>query len=744
MGNTALSENLVDRHAIGITPANDDDSGYESLVKTSPQQEHHLDVLIHGAHCAACIQSIEGAVMRQPGVLQARLNFSARRLSITWQGPTDLARNFVRSLREAGYGIQPYTPSTERAALAKEERFLLLCLGVAGFAMGNIMLLSFALWTTSQETMGLATRDFFHWISALIALPTILFSGRPFFRSAVQALSYGRTNMDVPISVGVVLACGMSLFETLNHGEHAYFDSAVMLLFFLLVGRTLDFRARQNARSAATDLLSTLTGFATIIDNGHIRRVAIQSITPGTRIRVAAGEKFPVDGRISDGHTDIDTSLITGESLPRAHKPGDLVYAGTINMGAPVQVTALQTAENTLLADIVRLMEKAGQSQALYVRLADRAAQLYTPVVHTLAALAFVFWWSVMGMAWQPALMIASTVLIITCPCALALAVPVAQVLAIGEMMKKGLLVKTGDALERLAQIDTVLMDKTGTLTLGKPQMITPSESIEPKLLQLGASLASHSTHPLSRALCEFYQGPLLPLEDVCESSGQGLSANYDGKLLQLGSRAWCGDSNAPAHSALEIWIRFSDQTPCALHFEDMLRPDAASTIAALKKKKLRVVLLTGDRRSTAEAMAACAGLQEVHADMTPAQKYHFLENLRAQGRKILMVGDGLNDAPVLAAADVSIAPGTALDVAQNAADIVFMGTHLQSVDQAHTTACITQKLVKENFALSIIYNILAIPLAIAGYVTPLLAALAMSGSSLLVIANSFRIRWIR
>lgn len=743
MANSALLQHSA--HHRALTPANDvDEIGYESLAHPGPQESKTLDLLISGAHCAACIQGIENAITHQPGVVKARLNFSARRLHVVWQGEAQQANTFAAALRAMGYGVQPYSPSAEKTALEEEERFLLLCLGVAGFAMGNIMLLSFALWTTTPESMGIATRDFFHWISALIAMPTILFSGRPFFRSALQALMHKRTNMDVPISVGVILASVMSLFETIHHGAHAYFDSAVMLLFFLLIGRTLDFRARQSARSAATDLLSALIGFATIVENGQTRRLATAQIIPGMIVRVAAGEKFPVDGRIQSGRSDIDTSLITGETVPRVHETGDSVYAGTLNLSAPLDIVALQAAENTLLADIVRLMEKAGQSQALYVLLADRAASLYTPVVHVLALLAFLFWWGAMGMAWQPALLIAATVLIITCPCALALAVPVVQVLATGLLMKRGVLVKSGDALERLAQIDTVLIDKTGTLTCGRPILAAPASDIDPLLLQIAASLAGHSSHPLSRAMAAAYAGPVLPLDDIREFPGQGLEALYQGKIIRLGRRDWCGnDQQSAAVDALKIWVHLQGHPPCAFHFYDALRADAANTIAALRRKNLHVVLLTGDRRAVADTIGRESGINNIHAELTPPQKYQILETLRSQGRKILMVGDGLNDAPVLAAADVSIAPGNAIDLAQNAADIVFMGESLAAIDEVHTVACITQKLVRQNFALSVFYNILAIPLAVMGYVTPLVAALAMSGSSLIVIANSFRIwRW--
>ena len=713
-------------------------TGYETLANQNKDGVYELSVLVSGVHCAGCIQKIESSLAAEQDIQNARLNFSTRRLSLVWSGDARRANDFVSAVEGLGYGVQPYDAQVEKEETKREERFLLLCLGVAGFAMGNVMLLSVGVWSTSAETMGMATRDFMHWISAIIALPTILFSGRPFFRSALKALSAGHTNMDVPISLALVLAGSMSLFETLNHGEHVYFDAAVMLMFFLLIGRYLDFRARKNARSTATDLLSTLSGFATVIEGKNVRKVLIRDLQEDMKVRVAAGEKFPVDGCVMEGASEMDTSLVTGETMPREVSQGTEVFAGTFNLSAPITIKVAKAAENSLLADIVRLMEKAGQGQARYVRLADKAARLYTPVVHSCAALAFLGWWLVGGLVWQDALMIAITVLIITCPCALGLAVPVVQVLASGRLMKNGILVKSGDALERLAGIDTILLDKTGTLTVGRPEL---DGCYDQKTLQMASSLAAHSTHPLSQALR--YDGALLDVQNVKEHPGKGLEGKYEGKTIRLGSRGWCGDKKAAASEKLELWLSVGEQKPIPFHFTDHLREDAQDVISKLKQIGLEPVMLSGDRQSVANKIAKESGIERVYAEQTPVQKSEVLEGFSSSGCKVLMVGDGLNDAPVLAGADVSMAPGTAIDMAQNAADIVFMGDKLAPVYQAHKTACASQKLIKQNFALALLYNIVAVPLAFGGFVTPLIAAIAMSGSSLLVIANSFRLKFM-
>lgn len=714
------------------------EKGYESLVKMQPDGMSSLSVLVRGAYCAACIYKIEHALTEESFVKSARLNFSTGQLSVEWEGGANFANLLVQKVEDVGYEVRPYDIDEARENSEREERFLLLCLGVAGFAAGNIMLLSVGLWTTTAETMGIATRDFMHWVSGLIAIPTILYSGRPFFRSAAASLKAGHTNMDVPISIGLLLTGSMSIFETIHHGEHAYFDSAVMLIFFLLIGRYFDFRARKKAYTSASELLQSLTGFATILEEGKARHILVHEIREGQIVRVSAGEKFPVDGKILSGTSDVDVSLVTGETVPAAVEPESYVYAGTVNLSAPVTMIAAKPAENSLLADIARLMDKAGQGNARYVRLADRAAKLYTPVVHTLALITFIIWWGFVGATWQNALMTAITVLIITCPCALGLAVPVVQVLATGRLMRRGILVKSGDALERLAEIDRILMDKTGTLTLGKPGLMDFGNKDD---FQIAASLAVHSSHPLSMALAKAYQGTLLEASSVQEFPGQGLQALIKGRTVRLGSRKWCGRSDAENFANLELWLNIEGRDPVPFIFSDMLRPDSVQTIRKFHQAGLYPILLSGDRDIVVSNIAHDCLIDTYESEFSPKQKFSYMEFLKRQGHKVLMVGDGLNDAPTLAGANVSIAPGTAISLSQNAADIVFMGEKLDSVYQAYMTARQTQKIVKQNFMLAVLYNLVAIPVAALGFLTPFLAALAMSGSSLIVILNSFRVR---
>lgn len=714
------------------------EGGYEFFVQHDSEDQNSLSLLISGVHCAGCIQKIESRLASNENVQQARLNFSTRRLVIKWSGAEQDANQFVKDIKNLGYGVKPYDSAAEEDENKAQDKFLLMSLGVAGFAMGNIMLLSIGLWITDTETMGAGTRGLLHLVEAFIAIPAVFIAGRPFFRSAFKALKNGHTNMDVPISLALILATGMSLFETLNKGEHVYFDSAVMLMFFLLIGRYLDFKVRLQARSTATDLLSTLTGFAVVIEGSKTKRLPIRDLREGMIIRVASGEKFPVDGVIVEGQTSVDTSLVTGEIVPKNVDKNDEIYAGTVNMGMPVLISVSGSADTSLLAEIVRLMEKAAQGQARYVRFADRAARLYTPIVHSLAALAFLGWFFFGGIGWQDSLMIAVTVLIITCPCALGLAVPVVQVLATNSLMKKNILVKSGDALERLAAIDVAVFDKTGTLTLGRP---TLEGEYDKDQLKLAASLAAYSNHPLSKAIVNTYGSDLYKLDKYVEISGKGIQALYDDQIIRLGSRSWCGDSNADISDKIELWLCVGDARPSVFYFNDIVKHDAKSTLSDLKKSGCSLHLISGDRQIIVDQVAAELMIDNAYGEMTPVEKFNYIEALKNKNHKTLMVGDGLNDAPVLSNADVSMAPGTAIDMAQNAADIIFMGDDLKSVSYAHTMAYISQKLVKQNFVLAVLYNIVAIPVALFGLVTPLIAALAMSGSSLLVIANSFRLR---
>ena len=698
-----------------------------------------LHLLVEGAHCGACVQRIERRLGRFEEVENARLNLTTRRLVVQWRGPKTRANALAAAVDGLGFHTVPFDPDRLRSGDDREERTLLRAMAVAGFAAANVMLLSVAIWSGHAQDMGPATRTMFHWISALIVMPTVAYAGQPFFRSAIAALKARRTNMDVPISLAVILACAMSLFETIRGGEHAYFDSAIMLVFFLLIGRYLDRRARGRARSAAERLLALGTEAVTVIDErGERVMLPPDEVTPGMTVLVAAGQRIAVDGQVTDGRSDVDTSLITGEMVPVAVQEGDTVFAGTINRSAALKLTVTAVGEGTLLGEIVRLMEVAEQRKARHVTLADRIARLYVPVVHGLAAATFLGWVLIGGVAWQVALLNAIAVLIITCPCALGLAIPAVQVIASGRLMRSGILLKSATALERLSAIDTIVFDKTGTLTRAAIELC-PADQADPEALRLAASIAGASRHPLARALYRAVPGVILA-NGVREIAGCGLEWESDDGTVRLGSRDWCGDAQATDQTGPEIWLSRPGHQPVRFVFTDPLRADARDAVGWLKDHGFALELLSGDRRGAVTAAARAVGITDHRSECRPADKVARLEELSSRGARVMMVGDGLNDAPALAAASVSMSPTSAVDISQVAADAVFQGDRLAPVCEALTVARRARRLVTQNLTLAFSYNALAIPLAVMGLITPLIAALCMSASSLLVVGNALRL----
>jgi len=701
-----------------------------------------LNLVVENLHCPSCIPRIEGALVGRPGVVEARVNLSTRRLRLRWHGAAAEATDLLEPVVRQGFRLAPFDPGVAEAPHEGARRTLLRALAVAGFAAGNVMLLSVSVWSGLVSDMGEATRTLLHWVSALIALPAVAYAGRPFFASAVAALRGGRLNMDVPISLAVLLTTAMSLFETVRGGPLVYFDAAVMLLFFLLIGRYLDLGVRGRVRSAAENLLALRARSATLIEaDGRYRAVAVAELRTGARVAVAAGERIPVDGRIATGRSEIDTSLVTGESLPRAAGPGDEVFAGTLNLGALLEVEVTAAGDDTLLAEIVRLMEAAEQGRARYVRLADRAARIYAPAVHVLAFATFLGWLLLGAAAWQSALMTAVAVLIITCPCALGLAVPAVQVTAVARLLRRGVLVKSADGLERLAQIDAVAFDKTGTLTQGRPTL-TNRDEIDPADLQLAATLAGASRHPLARAVCQAAGSVSMGAKGVHEEPGMGLAATVGGQEVRLGNRVWCGvaEADAPAATEMELWLAAADRAPVRFAFRDTPRAGAGALIAWLQAQGVPVMLLSGDRPAAVRDLAAALGIADWHAECRPSDKIAHLEKLAAAGQKVLMIGDGLNDAPALAAAFASASPAEAADISQTAADVILQGDSLAPLAEAIRVARSARRLVLQNFALALGYNAVAVPLAVAGLVTPLIAAAAMSASSIAVTLNALRL----
>ncbi|WP_171188731.1 heavy metal translocating P-type ATPase [Ruegeria sp. HKCCC2117] len=698
-------------------------------------EDVQIALSLPGIHCSACIATVERELNAHPGVEDARVNLTLKRAMIK-VAPETRAVDLIPVLEKAGFEAHELDPGALSATQTdKAGRDLLMRLAVAGFASMNVMLLSVSVWSGATD----ATRDMFHWISAAIALPAIAFSAQPFFSNALSALRVRRLNMDVPIVLAILLALVTSLWETALSGEHAYFDAALTLTFFLLAGRYLDYRTRAAARSAAEELTALEVPRAIRLVDGVEHEIAVADLKVGDLILVRPGGRMPVDGEIVSGQSELDRSLLTGETVPVFAEIGQLVSAGEVNLTGPLTLRATAVGEDTSLHRMADLVAIAESGRSRYTSLADKAAKLYAPGVHILSALSFLGWYIYSGDI-RTALNIAAAVLIITCPCALGLAVPAVTTAASGRLFRKGMLIKHATALERLSEADTVVFDKTGTLTSGAPELVNLGEHARAKV-EVALALAEASAHPLSVALAKAArEAGIKPasVRGVVEVPGYGTEGDYRGQHVRLGRAAWVGAEQGSETSA---WLSIGDHAPVAFRFSDALRPGAAEAVDALRSAGKHVVLMSGDSQGAVCTLAEKLGITDWIAEALPQDKAQRIQDLSDQGHYVLMVGDGLNDTAALAAAHVSISPASALDAARVASDIVLLGNDLSPIADACDTAVKATKRIRENFRIATVYNVIAVPLAVIGLATPLIAALAMSTSSITVSLNALRLR---
>ncbi|MEO1321402.1 MAG: heavy metal translocating P-type ATPase [Pseudomonadota bacterium] len=694
-----------------------------------------LTLSVRGAKCGGCLSKIESALKRIDGVESARMNLSNGKLTVTWAGAIE-ANQIAKTVTELGFGVSAFSEDRSAQSAKSEERGLLISMGIAGFALANIMLLSVSVWGGHGE-MGEPTRRALHGISGMIALPVLAFSGRHFFQSAYAVLRHGKANMDVPISLALILAFGVSVWETVSGSAHAYFDASVMLLFFLLIGRFLDARLRRQAHSAARSLAALQNRSVQCQRaDGKIESRRAEDVKQGDIILLAPGERAVIDMKVTHGTSGIDESLVTGESAPRAIGVDATLYAGSLNLSSAIVGKALGSSTDSLLSEIGAMLEAGEQKRARYRKIADKAVALYVPFVHITAGLAFLAWLSI-GASVHQAILTAVSTLIITCPCALALAAPVAQVVAAGHLYKRGIFLRSGEALERFAEIDHVVLDKTGTLTLGEPELISPHGNI----LETAAQLARTSRHPLSRALVAA-AGPG-PMSDTTEEHvGLGIEGRIDGRPCRLGSADWVGEKDMTETIGPSLWFAWHDAPAVRFQFRDRLQDDAAQAVAALVEDGVSVEILSGDRADAVERVAKTLSIDAWRANTTPSGKARRLEDLSSKGKRVLMVGDGLNDAGALSLAHASLTPGGAIDVSQSASDAVYAGG-LRALITVLSVSKRTKWVMLQNFGLAAAYNCIAVPIAVTGNVTPLIAAIAMSASSLIVTLNALRLNGV-
>ncbi|NHB76238.1 heavy metal translocating P-type ATPase [Rhodobacter calidifons] len=757
----ALAEDFAaTRSPVSACPACTVVPAAERIAALRAERAGRIILSLPNAGGAQSIALVEAALQALPGVRSARVNLTQKRVSVEAEGHVTAAQLIAVLAAEGqeAHELDPGLLSTTETD--RQGRELLMRLGVAFFSMMNVMLLSVAVWSGAEA----ATRDLFHWISGAIALPTVIFAGQPFFKSAWASLRQGKLGMDVPISLALILASSISVYETAMSGHHAYFDAAVMLAFFLLLGRYLDHRTRAIARSAAEELAALEVPRAIRLIDGTEVETPIDAVAPGDTVLVRPGARMPVDGVVLHGASELDRSLLTGESLPVPAGQGTVVSAGEVNLTGPLAVQVTAAGKDSSLHRMADLVAVAEGTKTRYTSLADRAAKAYSPLVHILSFAAFGYWMWATGGDVRYAINISAAVLIITCPCALGLAVPAVVTSASGRLFRKGLLIKHGTALERLAEVDTVVFDKTGTLTLGTPEPVALADQPQ-DAVAIAAALAAGSSHPLARALAEGAKAAgIAPanVTDIREIPGQGIEGDFNGTRVRLGRADWCGAEALPA-TATYLSISSAPATPGAspppggegrgvggtplkakthaFPFTDRPRPGAAEAVSKLQAAGLKIELLSGDTEAPVRDLARRLGITDWQAGVLPTGKAARIAELSAQGRKVLMVGDGLNDTAALAAAHVSISPASALDAARVASDIVLLGQDMAPIaDAVRISRQATRRMV-ENFLISGGYNVVAVPLALVGLATPLAAALAMSLSSITVSLNAMRLK---
>ena len=701
-------------------------TGPESATGTAPDARH-MSFSVPTVHCAGCIAKIEKNIGSFPGVRSARVNLSQKRLMV--DADSGLQDQILDRLAGLGYEAYPLDRTVLEKGRDPEARALLVRLAVAGFAMMNVMLLSVSIWSGAEGE----TRNFLHWISAAIALPTVCFTSAPFWHSALSALRRARLNMDVPITLAIFLATGLSLFETAVGGRDAYFDAALSLTFFLLLGRYLNHRTRMAARSAAVELAAMEAKTALRVGD-RSQHVPIEDLRIGDVVLVQPGMSIPVDGTVVKGDSDIDKALLTGESLPERADIGSDVFAGTRNLTGPLQVRVTKTIENSVLRRIGELVSLAETAKSQYTGLAERAAEIYAPVVHLLAFTTFVGWYWFSG-DMRHSLNIAVSVLIITCPCALGLAVPAVMTAAVSRLFRAGVLIKDGTAIERLAEVDNIVFDKTGTLTRGEPVL---AGEIPADQLAIAAGLAQGSAHPLSKAILRAAEDRNVmpaPVIEVTEFPGEGVEGEFQGQTVRLGRARWLGAESVSG--TMQTWLQVAGDDPLCLRFVDVPRSEASDVVRQLTDQGFAPAMLTGDGQDVAGPLAEQIGISSVLADVLPEQK---VAAIQQRGGRTLMVGDGLNDAAAMGAAHASMAPATAIDATRMAADCILLGNSLTEIPRTLTIARMAKRRILENFAVAAGYNLIAVPIAVLGYASPLAAAIAMSTSSIIVSLNALRL----
>ncbi len=720
-----------------------------SFVHSEGEHVREAALLLEGIRCAACVWLNEQHLARLPGVLSVDINYTTRRARVRWDARRIQLSDILRAIAAIGYSAHPFDASRQEDLRRRERATALRRLAIAGLSMMQVMMYALPTYMADADTMSGDIESLMRWASLLLTLPVMLYSAWPFVAGAWRDLRLHRLGMDVPVALGIWVAFLASAYATVTGGGEVYFDSVAMFVFLLLGGRYLEMNARERAADAVDRLARLVPSLATrYVDAAWTRTedVAVAALAPGDHVLVRPGAPVPADGVVVSGRGSVDESLLTGESRPIAKQPGDAVVGGALNTTSPLVIRVTQVGQDTVLSGMLRLLDRAQAEKPRLALLADRAAHGFVLAILFVAAATALVWWFV-----EPAraLWIAVSVLVATCPCALSLATPTALTAATGALMRRGLLITRGHVLETLARATDVVFDKTGTLTLGRMVLLQVQvlRGTRTEALRLAAVLEQGSEHPLARALRqEVGTAPVPVATDMSNQPGRGIEGCVGTQRIRVGSIDFVAELAGPcpvpveADNATLVGLGDASGWIALFRFGDSLRPDAVRTVRALEALGKRVHLLSGDRPAAAAAAATALGIGAVRGGASPADKLAYVRALQDAGAVVAMVGDGINDAPVLAQAQVSLAMGSGTAVAQAAADLVIMGGQLGRVAEAARVAKRTLRIIRQNLAWALGYNLIVLPPAMLGYVTPWMAGLGMSLSSLLVVLNALRL----
>ena len=727
----------------------------KGFVRTLSEHEREAALIVEGITCAACIWLIEHHVAKQPGVEGVEVNFSTHRARVRWDEKRGKLSDVLAAIASVGYRAHPYDTARSEELARKERRSALWRVFVAGFGMMQVMMYAVPVYLAGDGDMSADIESLLRWASLVLTLPVVGYSAAPFFRGAWRDFGQRRVGMDVPVALGVGAAFLASVWATLTASGEVYFDSVTMFVFFLLGGRYLEMTARQRAVSVTEALAKLMPAFAARVaaypDDRSPAQVPAADLHAGDVVLVRPGETIPADGVVVEGQSVANEALLTGESVPVVKAPGVAVIGGAVNVESPLYVRVEQVGEATRLAAIVGLMERASLERPRLVQMADRIAARFIQALLAVAALVAVVWWFV-----DPgrALWITVSVLVVTCPCALSLATPVALTIASGALARAGLLVTRSHAVETLARATHFVFDKTGTLTYGRPALleVLPLGGLDrAACTALAAGIEHTSEHPLGAALREVAGSSAFAVSGATNTPGCGMQASFGDRTVRIGRPDWAADlhgqplpeSGRALLASPDTVVALADATGwlALFRFGDDIRPGATAMVSALRATGLRLALLTGDAAPVAARIAQALGIDDVQAEATPQDKHAYVESLQKQGAVVAMVGDGVNDAPVLARAQVSVAMGGGSQLARTQADLVLLSENLEHLARGYFLARRSLRVIRQNLVWSFVYNFLALPLAMLGFVTPWMAGIGMSGSSLLVVLNSLRLQ---